>query len=211
MTSDLSAEMGKNAPSASTSTSMQTSMLQRLMMHEHDSWQRFNALYGSIILSWCRSAGLQSEDAADVRQEVFQSVARKISLFRRENPNASFRGWLWTITHNKLCDFWRRNQQIPHAPGGTSFQQHLQALPAEQSDSLAPATAEETGMLFRRALELIQTDFEPRTWQAFWRVAIEGESVKEVATLLAMTPGAVYVAKSRVLQRLRQEFGELLH
>jgi RNA polymerase sigma-70 factor (ECF subfamily) len=65
-------------------------------------------------------------------------------------------------------------------------------------------------MLYRRALELMQRDFEERSWQAFWRVVIEGQNPKEVAAQLQMTPNAVYLAKGRVLARLREEFAGVI-
>jgi RNA polymerase sigma-70 factor (ECF subfamily) len=64
--------------------------------------------------------------------------------------------------------------------------------------------------LIHRALELIRAEFTTRTWQAFWRIVVDGQQTIDVAQELSMQPGAVRVAKSRVLRRLRQELGELL-
>src|SRR5262249_30991608 len=144
------------------------------------------------------------------KQEVFRSVAQHLGDFRRERPGDSFRGWLWRITHNKVRDFWRRQQHRPQAVGGTTAQQRFQELAQESEDSLPPDCPAESAALYRRALDLIHAEFEGRTWQAFWGVAVEGRAAADVAAELTMSPGAVYVAKSRVLRRLREDFGELL-
>jgi RNA polymerase sigma-70 factor (ECF subfamily) len=162
------------------------------------------------VLYWCRGADLQHQDAADVFQEIFQAVATHIADFRKEKPTDTFRGWLRTITRNKIQDHFRKLGREPGAVGGTDAQIRFSQLPA-------PETASETGTadakidrsLFHRGLSLIRHDFEDRTWQAFWRTTVDGQPAKDVALELSMTPGAVRVAKCRVLHRLREELGDL--
>src|SRR5262249_51077523 len=116
--------------------------------------------------------------------------------------------WLRRITRNKVLDHLRRLGREPQGAGGSDAQARFAQLPFPQSsedESDAPA---ERG-LFLRALELIQRDFEERTWQAFWRTAVEGQSPQDVAEALSMSAGAVRVARCRVLHRLRQELGEV--
>src|SRR5262245_59702180 len=112
-------------PSESGSASLASSLLVRLRGQDADAWRRLTTLYGPVVYDWCRAAGLQAEDAADVGQEVFQAVARGLADFRRQRPGDSFRGWLWTIAHNKMRDFWRRQAARPQAAGGSSAQQRL--------------------------------------------------------------------------------------
>lgn len=201
----------QSSSSPSEASSLHTSLLLRLQAHDDEAWRRLDRLYGTVVFGWCRGAGLNAEDAKDVQQEVFGAVTASISRFRREQPSDSFRGWLWRITQNKLRDFFRRLKKQPHAPGGSNFQQQLKEIPWDISDTPVPAASdEETGGLFRRALELMQSEFEQRTWQAFWRVVIDEQAPADVAAELGMSAGAVYVAKSRVLRRFREEFGELL-
>jgi RNA polymerase sigma-70 factor, ECF subfamily len=198
---------------ASAGNSLQTSLLVRLRSREDEAWRRLDQLYGQVVFGWCRGAGLQADDAADLQQEVFRSVAAAIGGFRRDKPGDSFRGWLWRITQNKLRDFFRRSQKQPQAAGGTSFQQQLQQLPfsaVADDSSVAPPSVEETQGIFRRALELVRSEFAAATWQAFWRVAVDGRSPAEVAAELGMSAGAVYVAKSRVLRRCRAELADLV-
>lgn len=193
------------------STGTSRSLLERVRANDSAAWERLVALYAPLVLSWCRRWSLQPEDCADIFQEVFLSVATHIGHFRKNGARDTFRGWLRTITRNKVLDHFRRlGREVPGV-GGTAanirLAQHEDAAPPEE-DSEAD-TAEDSG-LFRRALELIRGEFEDRTWQAFWRTAVEGRQPKDVADELGMSSGAVRVAKCRVLHRLRAELGDLM-
>ena len=192
------------APSSATSGS--SSLITRLKARDADAWRRLSHLYGPLVYGWLRRAGLQDGDAADVVQDVFLAVAQNIDAFRRDRENDSFSGWLWTIARSKLNDHYRRRVGQPRADGGTDFQQQMQQL-SEQPEAGELAAA--TQALARRALELIQTDFEETTWRAFWRTAVDGQSAAAVAAELSLSVASVYTAKSRVLRRLRQELDGL--
>lgn len=97
--------------SRESSSSISTSLLVRVRRQDTLAWQRLSNLYGPVVYSWARRSGLQDSDAADVMQDVFQSLLLNISAFRRELPGDSFRGWLWTITHNRIRDFYRSRNQ----------------------------------------------------------------------------------------------------
>lgn len=184
-------------------------LLGKVRADEPAAWDRLVALYGPLVLKWCGRWSLQESDRADVFQEVFRSVAQHISQFQRQRAGGSFRGWLWTITRNKVHDHFRRLQNEPAGEGGTGAATRWAMLPAESlgSESAPGEPAPDHG-LCRRALSLIQCEFEPRTWQAFWRTAVEGQAAALVGEELGMTAGAVRVAKSRVLRRLRDELGD---
>jgi RNA polymerase sigma-70 factor (ECF subfamily) len=153
---------------------------------------------------------LPDQDAADIFQDVFQSVATKITTFRKDQPGDTFRGWLRMITHNKVQDHFRRQGRQPQAAGGSEANRRLSQLPFSEDVEESNDDQQAYQQLVQRALELIRNEFTPRTWQAFWRVAVDGQRPVDVAEELKMQPGTVRVAKSRVLQRLRQELGELL-
>lgn len=195
-------------PSGSDATSL--SLLFRLKANDAAAWDRLVLLYAPLVYHWCRKLGLPDQDAADVFQDVFQSLAAKISTFRKEQASDTFRGWLRTITHNKVHDHFRRQGREPQATGGTAAHLQFAQLAAWHEPSGATDEVQAYQQLVRRALDLIREDFTPRTWQAFWRVAVDGQRPVDIADELQMQPGAVRVAKSRVLQRLRQELGELL-
>src|SRR5262249_12704976 len=143
-------------------------------------------------------------------QEVFRTVAGKLGGFTK-GPPGSFRSWLYTITRYKAGDQYRRQRDQPAAVGGSDAQARLANLPEITPDSAAEAEdATERTILGRRALELVRPEFQPRTWQAAWRVVVEGRSPADVAAELGLSDGAVRTAKSRVLAGLRQISAELV-
>ncbi len=188
------------------------SLLERVRAHDPAAWERLVRLYGPMVYGWCLRAGLQPADAADVGQEVFAAVARSIDGFRHDRQGDTFRGWLYVITRNKLCD--RATVQVAVGTGGSDALRRLTALPAEPEDETgATGDAEEvneTKALCTRAIECVRGEFEPRTWQAFWRAFVEGHAPADVAADLGISVNAVYLAKSRVLRRFREEFAALI-
>jgi RNA polymerase sigma-70 factor, ECF subfamily len=182
-------------------------LLDRLRRQDPEGWRRHVRLYGPLIYRWCRRARLQQDDAADVAQEVFRTVAARINDFRCERPGDTFRGWLWTITRFKIGDHLRRLERQPHAAGGTDAHAAIENLPEQLPDD--EESAADFSALVHRAMELVKAEFAERTWQAFWRTAVEGQAPKDVAAELGVTPDAVRMAKSRVLRRLRDELPDL--
>lgn len=194
-------------PSSATSRSL----LERAKADDAAAWDRLVSLYAPLVFHWCRRWNLQDEDVADIFQEVFQAVVAHIAGFRKEKPGDTFRGWLRTITRNKVRDYFRRRGREPVGVGGTDAQVRLAEIPAfAPVEDSGPADEAADRGLFQRALQLIREEFEERTWQAFWRTAIEGRAARDVAAELAMSSGAVRVAKCRVLHRLREELGDLI-
>src|SRR5262245_7400617 len=200
----------ENSPSPSSGTSR--SLLERVRDDATAAWDRLVGLYAPLVFHWCRRWDLQEQDAADVFQEVFQSVAAHITGFRKSRAGATFRGWLQTITRNKVHDHFRKLGREPGGVGGTEAFMRLTEVPAppaaEEDRTAADQQAERS--LFHRALQLIRGAFEERTWQAFWQTTVDGRSAKDVGADLGMSPGAVRVAKSRVLKRLREELGDAM-
>ncbi len=196
---------------SSSSSSMHSSLLQRVREHDHDAWQRMVHIYSPLIYDWCRIQRLQPADSADVLQDVFRSVAGNLENFRRDRPRDSFRGWLWTITRNKILDHFRKQNNRGNALGGTNAAQRMHEVPDEEpSTSTGGSSGEATNNPYRRAVDLLRMEFEDRTWQAFYQVTIDGRATADVAADLGISVNAVRKAKSRVLRRLRDEFGDLL-
>ncbi len=193
------------------SDSISSSLLDRVRAAQPDAWERLVELFGPEVYHWCRQSGLQADDAADVVQEVFSAVANHVAQFRRDRPGDSFHGWLWTITRNKIRDHFRHRQGGPQAAGGTDAQQQLAQIPDQHPDTdqkVAPPSL--WGGLARRAIEVVRAGVEDRTWRAFWRLAVDGQAVADVAEELGMSVRAVYEAKYRVRRRIREELGDLL-
>ena len=189
-----------------TPTGTSSSLLDRVRADEAGAWDRLVTLYAPLLYHWCRRWKLQEDDLADVFQEVFKSLVVHIADFRRERRGDTFRGWLFTITRNKVHDHFRRRER---AAGGAEAWTRLEELPApEGAEAPDPGETDALRALFLRGLELIRGEFEERTWRAFWKTAIDGLAPREAAVELSMSSGAVRVAKFRVLQRLREELGD---
>jgi len=184
-----------------------TSLLERARGQDKQAWERLVDLYTPLVYAWCRRSGLQPADAADVGQEVFRAVARGLTGFRRDRAGDTFRGWLRTITRNKLRDFADARKRYPPGAGGSDAAYQVEQLPDQEPE--ADLTADRQ-LLYQRALEVVRTEFEERTWQAFWLVVVEDVSADEAARQLGVSLNAVYLAKSRVLRRLREEFADLI-
>jgi RNA polymerase sigma-70 factor (ECF subfamily) len=154
---------------------------------------------------------VRGADAEDVIQEVLQAAAAGLAGFRRERATDSFRAWLRGITRHKVLAHYRRAGRQPRASGGTDALVQLQGLAqAAPPDAEEEDPPSELEALRRRALELVRDQVEERTWRAFWLTAIEGHAANDVAAGLGVSPTAVRVAKSRVLHRLKEQFGELI-
>lgn len=206
---DSHVELGRR-PGAEESGSIGSSLLERLKLESPEAWRRLVHLFGPLVYQWCRRHGLQAADATDVGQEVFRAVACSIGRFRRDRPADTFRGWLWTITRSKIAENWRQRQKQPQASGGSTAQMRLAELAVAEPGEPPECEPETRSSLYRRGLQLIQDEFAERTWKAFWRVAIDGCAPAEVAEEMGLSVNSVYLAKSRVLHRLREELGDLL-
>jgi RNA polymerase sigma-70 factor (ECF subfamily) len=184
-----------------------------LLAHAKDdapaAWVRLVNLYAPLAAVWFRRWGVAEQDIVDCLQEVFSAVAKNLDRFRKEQPDDTFRGWLATIARNKARDYHRRRAGQPTAVGGTEASLRLAQLqdPENEIDDPQPSDAAFNAVL-RQALDTIRSEFHEPTWQAFWNVVVEGRTASEVAAELGMQPGAVRVAKSRVLARLRRELGD---
>lgn len=194
-----------------TSPSTASSLLDRVKLRDGHAWLRLVHVYGPLVYWWCRRDGLQPDDAADVAQEVFTVLVAKISDFRRDRQEDTFRGWLRTITRNKLRDHFRLAARSVPGQGGSDANRLLAQIPQvlPQTPSHSDIDAAEQYVLDQNVVELVRTSVELPTWQAFWMVGVQGRPVADVADELGMTPAAVYKAKYRVIRRFRQELGDL--
>jgi RNA polymerase sigma-70 factor (ECF subfamily) len=164
---------------------------------------------------WCKRQGLQDADIEDVGQEVFEVVYRKLGEFHRDQAGDTFRGWLYRVTANKICDRHRKERPGTVGVGGSDALTQLVQMPgAAPGPPDAGSGAEDLQMerrvLIRRALKQLELHFQPQTWQAFMRVSVEGQEAAGVAVDLGIRVEAVYTANSRVRRRLREEFADLV-
>lgn len=173
--------------------------------HDQEAWGRFVDLYAPLIYGFLRKRGLQDADAADLTQDVLRSVASAAQRLEYDERRGLFRSWLFTIVQNRLTDHWRRESVRERGTGDTGAHQQLQELPQVGGDQTAEWDAEYQRQLFQYAANVVKPDFSEATWQAFWLTAVEGRPGKEVAENLGLTAAAVYLAKGRVMTRLKEQ------
>lgn len=176
-----------------------------------DAWREFVHLYGPVVYRFARNRGLQDADAADLMQDVLRSVARNAGRMEYDPKKGTFRGWLYTVTRNKIYNFLSSQKNRPRGTGDADAQERLDATPAREEEGPdADWEKEYQRRLSARAMEIVKGEFHANTWSAFWQTAVEGKPAAEVGAALKMSAGAVYVAKSRVLARLRDEVQKML-
>jgi RNA polymerase sigma-70 factor (ECF subfamily) len=171
-------------------------------------WGRFVSLYRPLLLRWIGPVLVQPADADDLVQDVLTVVVAKLPEFKHSGHDGAFRGWLRRILAHHLQTFWRKKLRTPATgPGVDEFLARLD----DPTDDLARRWDEDHDRhLIASLLEVIRSEFQPTTWRAFWRTAIEEATPSAVAAELGLSTNAVFIARSRVLQRLREEANGLL-
>jgi RNA polymerase sigma-70 factor (ECF subfamily) len=174
----------------------------------HEAWREFLQLYSPLVYGFVRNRGLQDADAADLLQEVLRSVSGSIGRLDYDKQKGGFRAWLFTITRNRLSTY-LSGRRATAAGADSTIQQRLDAEP-DRSGSLEEEWEREfQRQLTSQAMQAIEPEFGDKTWQAFWLTAVDGVSAADVSKNLGMSTGAIYVAKSRVLARLKTEIQRL--
>jgi RNA polymerase sigma-70 factor (ECF subfamily) len=181
--------------------STRPSLLVRLRdANDAGAWQQFVELYAPLVYRFARRHRLQDADAADLTQEVLRGVSGSIGRLDYDPARGTFRSWLFTLAHRKLCDFLTRRGREGQGSGDSGAHALLHELPAPEPDVWE---REYEQRLFAWAAERAQKEVTETTWQAFWQTAVEGRPPATVAQGLGISVGAVYIAKSRVQARLR--------
>jgi len=169
---------------------------------DKQAWSDFVELYSPVVYGFARRQGLQDADAADLVQEVLRSVARSIPNYDRQKGR--FRSWLMGVVRNRLSEFWAARARQATGSGDTRVLKHMEQLPSRE-DVEDVWEQEYRRSVFRLAVARIRDNFADSNWQAFWQTHVEGKTTREVAKSLGMSEGAVYVAKSRVMARLKEQ------
>jgi RNA polymerase sigma-70 factor (ECF subfamily) len=182
------------------------SLLERLRGRpDAADWERLVALYTPLLRGWLRRQRVPPGEVDDLVQEVLAVLVRELPQFPYDPGRGSFRGWLRTVTAHRLRHFWRSRRCHPPATGGSGPARRLEELEDPHSGLSREFERAHDRHLAQRLLELIEADFEPATWQAFRRLALDGAPAAEVAAELGISLNAVYLARYRVLRRLREE------
>ena len=180
------------------------SLLVRLRDHrDADAWGQFVDLYAPVVYAYARKRGLQDADAADLTQAVLRQVAAHVGSLEYDPRRGTFRGWLFTIVRNRLRDFLRQPRHLYQGSGSPNVQGLLEALPSPAPEESEAWEREYRLGLLAWAAERVRPQVRETTWQAFWQTAVEGRPGAEVARALGLTTAAVYLARGRVMARLR--------
>lgn len=168
-----------------------------------DAWREFAHLYAPVIYGFARKRGLQDADAADLMQEVLRSVSTAAQKLDYDPSRGSFRGWLFTVTRNKVFNFLESRSRRVVASGDSRVHERLE----QHADGTLSGDWEGDyrRSLAAQAMQRVKDEFQPATWQAFLLTAVEGRTPAETSAKVGLSVGAIYVAKSRVIARLRQE------
>jgi RNA polymerase sigma-70 factor (ECF subfamily) len=176
---------------------------------DEEAWREFVELYGSLIYRFASKRGLQDADAADLTQNVFHVLAGEMRRLDYDPRRGSFRGWLYAVVRNHVNNFFHRQKRGLRGSGDTGIQDLLEKQEQPEAQNEALWEEEYERRLFRWAAERVRGHFQEASWQAFWQTAVEGKNAGDVAKELGITVGAVYTAKSRVLDAIRREVQQL--
>lgn len=172
-----------------------------------DAWREFVRLYGPIVYRFARKRGLGDADAADLMQQVLKSVARNVETVEYDPKHGTFRGWLFTVTRNKIGNFLSAQGDCPRWAGDS--ESLIPSIPDREVEPDSDWDIEYQRQLAAKAMDRVKQVFRSSIWQAFWKTAVDGRPAQDVGLELKMTPGAVHVAKCSVLTRLREEVQRL--
>jgi RNA polymerase sigma factor (sigma-70 family) len=190
-------------------TTRRSLVLRLRNLDDEAAWKEFVEIYEPLVYRLARRKGLQEADARDLCQDVFRAVATAIERWDPDPAKGKFRSWLFRIARNLVVNFLSRQARLVRGSGQTSVQELLEAQPAADTAAQAEFAAEFRQRAFRWAVQRVKNEFSESTWQAFWRTGVQNEPVAAVAAELALSPGAVYIARSRVLARLRERVQQL--
>jgi RNA polymerase sigma-70 factor (ECF subfamily) len=193
------------------------SLLGRACMGDREAWEHIVYLYSPLVDRWCRRRHLKEDDIREIGQGVFVVLLKNLGQFKKDEPGHGFRKWLWTVTNNAINNHFREVRKAPQAVGGSTAQAIIERYPGPLAEPQSrgedePSPREGRLILGQRALELVRSEFQPRTYEAFYEVVLMERAPADVARSLGMkSVGAVYTAKSRVMKRLAellQQLGE---
>ena len=180
--------------------STSATLLQRLRDRDDSAWRRLVEMYTPLVRRWLARSVPHPTDVDELAQQVFAVIVEKFPDFEHSGRPGAFRAWLRGISVNRLRMFWRARPAR-----GPDPEPILRQLEDPHSELTRLWDREHDEHVLRRAMELIEPEFKPATWRAFRRVALEEAEPEAVAADLGLTVNAVFIAKSRVLRRLREE------
>jgi RNA polymerase sigma-70 factor (ECF subfamily) len=192
----------------SASPETRASLLVRLKDHADDeAWSEFTEIYRPVIYRLASRRGMQPADADDLVQQVLSAVARVIDRWEANPERARFRTWLHRVATNAIINALARGRP-DRGSGDSGLCDLLDAQPATNGNESELIRIEQRREIFRWAARQIRPEFQPATWDAFWKTAVEGQDVDAVCRELGRSRGSIYAARSRVMRRLKEKVQE---
>jgi RNA polymerase sigma-70 factor (ECF subfamily) len=170
---------------------------------DEQAWAQFVDLYAPLVYGYARKQGLQDADAADLSQEVLRAVAGAVGQLEYDPARGAFRNWLFTVVRRKLANWRASGANRVRGSGDSETCRLLEQCPAPANGE-GGWDGEWERRVFAWACEQVRRDVAPASWQAFWRTAVDGRPGKQVAADLGLSVAAVYLARSRILARLKE-------
>ena len=174
-----------------------------------EAWREFASLYEPLIYRLAARKGFQHADAQDLLQDVLVAIARGIDRLEIGDDKGRFRGWLFRISRNLIVNALEKRQRLVVGSGDSDIFERLAQEPALNAQEQTAYILEFRRELFHWAARGICVEFQPATWNLFWRTSVKGEPIAETARELGLSLGAAYAARCRVLARLRKKIDEL--
>lgn len=166
-------------------------------LSDDQAWSEFLVIYQPLVLRLAQRHGLQDADAHDLVQTLFSRIAKKAKTWNVDHSAGTFRGWLATSIRNLVIDHFRKQKRLPLNMGDAQLRQLAHFEIDHEFD------IQQRKQLFQWAANCCRSEFAENSWNAFWMTAIENKSVPEVAQALNCTRGAIYIARSRIMARIR--------
>lgn len=173
-----------------------------------EAWERFARIYRPVVYRLARQKGMQDADAQDLAQQVLVAVAAAIGQWEPNNEAVRFRHWLRRVARNAIVNALTR-QPRDRAVGGSSLLDLLNELPQGDDETDRQIELEYQREAFLQAADVVRQDVRPDTWQAFELTVIDGYSIEDAAQELGKSVGVIYLARSRIMRRLREAIQEI--
>ncbi len=168
------------------------------------AWDEFVLVYGPLVFRVARRQGLQPTDADDLVQEVFSAVAKQVGDWLQRPDRGSFRAWLLRMARNIAVNLLTRKPFGATGIGGNEVGCRLEEVLGQGDEFSSRFDLEYRREVFRWAAEQVRESVAATTWQAFHLTHLEGVSTADAARQLGISVGNVYIARSRVMNRLRE-------
>lgn len=185
------------------------SLLDRARQRDEEAWGTIITLYAPLVYRWCKRTGMGYHDIENLSQEVFTVAYRKLDQFQKKGENDSFRGWLYTLVRNKRIDWLRKREKELDAVGGSQIHKLQQQIPDQIPTEEMDDSDQENLFLYNQALELIRQEFSERDQRIIEALLSENKTPNEIAEQLDISRNTIYIVRSRVLKKMRQQFSEL--